>query len=199
MDFWLTVKPMLLSNRGRRAVTNGVFGVTVAVLLVVAASGFLLYGTKSTNQAASTVTTTETMTESMSLSASTSGAMNESAAPAAVAFVPAHGQMFGSGWLIIASLGNGDYAVTVHATGLESASMGNYIVEAAQNSGQMATVPIAGTNSTLSEFEADSSGNGQFFTVLMENPHSVYESVSIVYLPGMEMTNATVVATAPLM
>jgi len=184
---------MLLSNRERRAVTTAVFGVTVAILLVIAASGFVLYGTKSTTQGTSTVTMTETMSES----ASTSGAMSESAS--AIAFVPAHGQMFGNGWLIIASLGNGDYAVSLHATGLESASMGNYIVEAAQNSGQMATVPIAGTNATLSEFEADSSGNGQFFTVLMENPHSAYESVSIVYLPGMEMTNATVVATAALM
>jgi len=144
-------------------------------------------------------TSTITMTETMSHSASSSGVMNETTTSAAIAFVPAHGQMFGSGWLIIASLGNGDYAVTLHATGLESASMGNYIVEAAQNSGQMARVPIAGTNATLSEFEADSSGNGQFFTVLMENPHSLYESVSVVYLPGMEMTNATVVATAALM
>jgi len=186
---------MLLSNRESRAVTTAVFGVTVAILLVVAASGFVLYGTRSTMQETSTITTTDTMTQS----ASTSGSMNESAAPAAIAFVPAHGQMFGGGWLIIASLGNGDYALTLHATGLESASMGDYIVEAAQNSGQMATVPIAGTNATLSEFEADSSGNGQFFTVLMENPHSAFESVSIVYLPGMEMTNAMVVATAALM
>ncbi len=138
------------------------------------------------------------MTETRSHSAATSGAMNESAAPAAISFVPAHGQMFGSGWLIIASLGNGDYALTLHATGLESASMGNYIVDAAQNSGQMATVPIAGSNATLSEFEADSSGNGQFFTVLMESPSSAFESVSIGYLPGMEMQNATDVATAAL-
>jgi tetrahydromethanopterin S-methyltransferase subunit H len=36
---------MLLSNRERRAVTTAVFGVTVAILLVVAASGFVLYGT----------------------------------------------------------------------------------------------------------------------------------------------------------
>jgi hypothetical protein len=157
------------------------------ILLVFAASGFVLYGTKSTTQATSTVTIT----------ASASGAMNETAA--AIAFVPAQSQMFGTGWLVIASLGGGDFAVTVHATGLESASMGNYIVEAAQNTGQMSTVPIAGSNDTLSEFEADSSGTGQFFAVLMENPHSVYESVSIVYLPGMEMANATVVATASLM
>jgi len=186
---------MLLSNRERRAVTTAVFGATAAVLLVVAASGFVLYGTRSTMDETSTVT----MTDTMSQSASTSGAMNEAAAQAAVAFVPAQGQMFGGGWLIVASLGNGDYALTLHATGLESASMGNYIVEAAQNSGQMATVPIAGSNATLSEFEADSSGSGQFFTVLMQNPSSVYESVSIVYLPGMEMQNATVVATASLM
>jgi hypothetical protein len=106
--------------------------------------------------------------------------------------------MFGNGWLIVASLGGGDYALTLHATGLESASMGDYIVEGAQNSGQMATVPIAGSNATLSEFSADSSGNGQFFTILMENPSSAFESVSIVYLPGMEMQNATVVATASL-
>jgi hypothetical protein len=138
------------------------------------------------------------MADRMSQSASTSGLIHESTAAGAIAFVPAHGQMFGSGWLIVASLGNGDYAVTLHATGLESSSTGNYIVEVAQNSGQMATVPIAGTNATLSEFDADSSGYGQFFTVLMENPHSAYESVSIVYLPGMEMQNATVVATAAL-
>ncbi len=76
--------------------------------------------------------------------------------------------------------------------------MGDYIVEAAQSRGQMATVPIAGTNATLSEFEADSFGYGQFFTVLMESLSSLYEGVSVVYLPGMEMTNATVVATATL-
>ena len=185
---------MLTSNHGRRAVTTAVFGVTVAVLLVVAASGFVLYGARSTMQETSTVT----MTETMSQSASTSGSMSESAAPAAIAFVPAHGQMFGSGWLIVASVGNGDYALTLHATGLESASTGDYIVEGAQNSGQMAMVPIAGSNATLSEFTADSSGNGQYFTVLMENPSSVYESVSILYLPAMEMQNATVVATASL-
>jgi len=124
--------------------------------------------------------------------------MSETSAAAAIAFVPEHGQMFGSGWLIVASLGDGDYALTLHATGLESSSMGDHIVEAAQNSGQMSSVPIAGPNATLSEFEPDSSGNEKFFTVLKENPGSVYESVAIVYLPAMEVTNATVVATASL-
>src|SRR5579859_8051341 len=102
MDFWPPETPMFRPNE-RRAVTTTMFGITVVILLVVAASGFVLYGTRSTMQETSTVT----MTETMSHSASTSGAMNETAAPVAIPFVPAHGQMFGSGWLIIASLGNG--------------------------------------------------------------------------------------------
>jgi hypothetical protein len=183
---------MLLCNHRRRAVSTAVFGVTVVVLLAVAASGFLLYGTRSTMEGTITVTTSDTMGHS-----SSSNAMSETAAPA-IAFTPANGQMFGRGWLIVAPLGNGSYAVTLHATGLESASMGDYIVEAAQNSGQMATVPIAGANTTQSEFTADSNGNGQFFAVLHQEPSSIYESVSIVYLPGMEMQNAAVVATASL-
>lgn len=188
---------MNLPGSERRAVGGTVFAVVVVVLLVVAAGGYLLYGTRSSMAETTTVTKTDTMTASMSESMSSSAMMNETGAQA-IPFAPAQGQMFGSGWLIVASLGNGDYALTLHATGLEPASAGDYVVEGAQNSGQMATVPIAGSNATLSEFTADSSGNGQFFTVLMANPSSAYESVSIVYLPGMEMQNAVVVATASL-
>jgi hypothetical protein len=188
---------MNIPGSERRAVGNAVFAVVVVVLLAVAAGGYYLNGTKSSMTETTTVTTTDTMTASMSESTSSSAMMNETGAQA-IAFTPAQGQMFGNGWLIVASLGNGDYALTLHATGLESASMGDYIVEGAQNSGQMATVPIAGSNATLSEFTADTSGNGQFFTVLMENPSSAYESISIVYLPGMAMQNAEVVATASL-
>jgi hypothetical protein len=140
---------------------------------------------------------TVAMTASDTMSHSSSSAMSGTSAPA-IAFTPAHGQMFGKGWLIVAPLGNGSYAVTLHATGLEPASMGDYIVEAAQNSGQMAMVPIAGTNATQSEFIADNNGNGQFFIVLHQEPSSNFESVSIVYLPGMQMQGATVVATASL-
>lgn len=194
---------MSLHSSERRAVGNSVFAVTVVVLLAVAAGGYFLYGTRSSMTETTTVTATASMSESMTSSASmsestSSSAMMNQTAAQALAFTPAQGQMFGNGWLIVASLGGGDYALTLHATGLESASMGDYIVEGAQNSGQMATVPIAGSNATLSEFSADSSGNGQFFTILMENPSSAFESVSIVYLPGMEMQNATVVATASL-
>jgi len=167
----------------------------VVVVLVVAAAGGLVLGAKPAQTV--TITSTASMSESsMTTTASESG--NMSTGTQAIAFTAAQGQMFGSGWLLVASIGGGDYAVSVHATGLESASMGNYIVEAAQNSGQMATVPIAGTNDTLSEFEADSTGTGNYFTTLMENPSSTFESISIVYLPSMEMQNATVVATASL-
>lgn len=184
---------MLLFDTRRRAISNALFGITVAVLLAVAASGFFLYGTRPAAQETMTVSSSDTMSHT-----SSSAAMSETAAPA-VAFTPAHGQMFGNGWLIVAPLGNGRYAVTLHANGLEPAAMGNYIVEAAQSTGQMAMVPIAGANATLSEFEADNNGNGQFFTILHQSPRSIYESVSIVYLPQMQMTNAVVVATAALM
>jgi hypothetical protein len=175
------------ASRDRVAVSTMVFGVTVVVLLAVAASGFALYAMRP-----AAVETTQSMSETTSMS--TTGAM----AQPAVAFVPAHGQMISSGWLVVAPLGNGSYAVSVYATGLETPSMGNYIVEAAQNSGAMANVPIAGSNATLSEFETDSHGTGVFFAILHQNPSSVFESVSVIYLPGMQMQNAMVVATAPL-
>lgn len=180
---------MRFESHRRTGVANSLFAVVVVVLVVVAAAGLLL-ATRSTQTV--TVTSTSSMTE-MSTSESMSSTGTQ-----AIAFTAAHGQMFGSGWLLVASIGGGDYAVSVHATGLEGASMGDYIVEAVQSSGQMATVPIAGTNDTLSEFEADSTGTGNYFTTLMENPSSAFESVAIVYLPSMEMQNATTVATASL-
>jgi len=178
---------MPFSDPRQRGVSNTIFGITVVVLLAVAAGGFVLYGTRSAIQG-----TASTASDTMSHSSAGTGASH------AVAFNPARGQMFGIGWLIVAPLGNGSYAVTLYATGLEPSAMGGYIVEAAQNTGQMAMVPIAGTNVTLSEFVADSHGNGQFFVVLHQAPTSTYESVSIVYLPGMQMQNAAVVATAPV-
>jgi len=177
--------PNFRSRRG--SVSNGVFAITVAVLVVVASAGFLLYSSRPTMEETMTVTTSDTMSS------------NGSSGATATALVAAHGAMFGNGWLVVASAGNGSYIVTLRATGLEPASMGDYIVEAAQNSGQMATVPIAGSNATLSEFEADNAGNGEFFTILHEAPSSAYESVSIEYLPGMQMQEAMVVASASLM
>jgi len=180
---------MILDSR-RSAVSNIVFASTVIVLLVVAASGFLLYSQRSEM----TETTTETMTQtSESMSQTTAAGQS-----AAIALIPAKGQMFSEGWLTTAPIGNGSYIVSLYAKGLESSSMGDYIVEAAQNSGSMAVVPIGGSNATLSEFDANGQGTGQFSIVIHEDPASTYESVLLVYLPGMEMSNATSVATATL-
>ncbi len=169
-----------------------VFASTVIVLLVVAASGFLLNATHH----ATTETTTEVVTETMTQTASSTGPANETGQTVTAAFARAQGQMFTRGWVVIAPVGGGDYLVSIYVEGLEAPSMGDYIVEGAQTTGNMAMVPIGGANTTLSEFEASASGVGQFSIVLMENPSAQFENISIVYLPGMEMTNATVVATA---
>ena len=171
-----------MNRDGRSGVSNSVFALTVLVLIVIASSGFLLYATRP----AMTETMTNTMTEMMTAGSS------------AVSFVPAHGAMIGAAYLVTAPLGNGSYALAIYANDLESPAMGDYIVEAAQNSGQMATAPIAGGNVTLSEFDADGRGNGQFFIILHGNPAASYESVSLYFVPGMEMQSATEVATAPL-
>lgn len=172
----------------RRGVSTAVFAGTSIVLLVLAGIGFSLYLTSPV-----THTTTENMTETMTSS------MTETMAGNAIKFAPATGQMVHTGWLLIEAAGQGDYAVAVHAEGLESTQqMGSiYIVEAEQASGSMAVVPI-GPNATASEFETSSAGAGNFFIVLMQNPFTSFENIQIVYLPGMSMTNATVVATASL-
>jgi hypothetical protein len=179
------------SSAGSPAISNPIFAITVVVILAVAAGGFLLYTSRPA------VVETMTVTASDSMRHSSTSSTSETAAPA-LSFTPAHGQMFGVGWLLVAPLGNGSYAVSIYATGLEPAAMGDYIVEAAQNTGQMAMVPIAGSNATQSEFTADNHGNGQFFLILHQDPTSSFESVSIVYLPQMQMQNAVVVATAAL-
>jgi hypothetical protein len=114
-----------------------------------------------------------------------------------VALQPKSGQMIHGGWLILASVGNGDYSVTLHADGLEPPSSGGYIVEGVQRTSAMSVVPI-GANATGSEFDAGTDGSGTYWTVLMQNPSTSYESVELVYLPGMNMTAAVVVATASL-
>jgi hypothetical protein len=115
----------------------------------------------------------------------------------ALALQPKSGQMIHSGWVIIASVGSGDYVISVHADGLEPPSSGGYIVEGVQRTGSMNVVPI-GANATASEFEASTSGSGSYWTVLMQNPNTSFEAVDLVYLPQMNMAQATVVATAQL-
>jgi len=110
---------------------------------------------------------------------------------------PKSGQMIHTGWVIIASIGSGDYVVSLHADGLEPPSSGGYIVEGVQRTTSMNVVPI-GANETASEFDATTTGTGSFWTVLMENPSTSFEAINLVYLPGMSMTQATVVASTQL-
>jgi hypothetical protein len=174
-------------------VTSTVFGAVVVVLLIVAAVGYALYFTTPHGQTGSGIMT-ETVTQTVSTTSGTS-----SGGTGAVQFAPATGQMVDNAWLLVEPTASGQFAVSIHAEGLESTQgMGSvYIVEGAESSGAMAVVPV-GPNATASEFETTSNGVGSYFILLSQNPYTTFESVQIVYLPGMEMTNATVVATATL-
>jgi hypothetical protein len=114
-----------------------------------------------------------------------------------LALKPVTGQMIHSAWVFLSPLGGGDYAVSLHAEGLESPSSGSYIVEGVTRGTAMNMVPISG-NATTSEFEAGQNGVGTYWTTVMQNPNSAYESIDLVYLPGMSMTDATVVASVQL-
>jgi len=104
-------------------------------------------------------------------------------------------QMFHNGWVFIAPLGSGHYAIYIHAEGLEPPSAGAYIVEGVTRAG-MQMVPIGG-NATASEFEADSHGVGNYWTVLMQSPTGNFEAIDLVFLPGMDMTHATLASVQP--
>jgi hypothetical protein len=170
----------------RPGVSNAVFAGTAIVLLIIAGVGFALYLTSSP----ATHTTTEVMTETSTMTSNGTGAIQ---------FTPASGQMIHTAWLLVEPSGSGDYAVSIYAQGLESTQgTGNvYLVEATSSSGSMTTAPI-GANETASEFETTSAGVGSYFVILMQNPYTSFENVQLVYLPGMQMSNAVVVATAAL-
>ncbi len=195
-------------DKRRAGVSSTIFVSSVVVLILIAAGGFTLYAIKPsvTSTVTETATATRTappttQTEVMNHTATMTETMvrnqtmTEMAAEPAIPFTPAKGQMIHDGWLIIAPLGNGRYALSIHAQGLEEMSMGAYLVEGTQH-GSNVTVPVGGQNVTLSEFEADSNGNGQFFLTLNQNPAMTYDTISLVFLRGMQMTDATVAATA---
>jgi hypothetical protein len=115
----------------------------------------------------------------------------------ALALAPHPGAMIHTGWVVITAVGNGDYAVSVHAEGLEPPSSGGYIVEGAQRTTAMNVVPI-GANATASEFDAGTDGVGNYWTVIMENPTTSFESIELLYLPGMNMAQASLVASVSL-
>ncbi len=106
------------------------------------------------------------------------------------------GQAIQGGWIIIIPTGTGHYALSVRATGLKPPSSGAYIVEGvAKQATNMAPITA---NATASEFEADNSGVGNYWIELTQNPSNNFKAIDILYLPGMQMTNAVLVATAQL-
>lgn len=163
----------------------------IVVALVVGALGGYFVG--ASQHPTEAMMQTETMTEVMTMSPSATAMMQQDAIP----FTPQPGQMMHGAWLLIAPTGNGQYALSVYVSGLEpSMGTGNdYVIDGPQMTGSMAAVPVTG-NLTSSEFEVGSDGVGYFFALLNQNPYTTFESIQIFFLPGMQMSNAMLVATA---
>ena len=114
-----------------------------------------------------------------------------------IAFKPESGQMIHDAWLLVAPVGNGRYLVAVHAEGLDhTSSEGAYLIEGVTKTA-MQMVPL-GANASASEFEAGSNGIGQYSVILNVNPNMTFEKIEILFLPGMSMEHAALVATATL-
>ncbi len=185
------------SRRSRLAVTSVIFGATVAVLVVIAAVGYGLYATTSLSPSTVTITTTTSPTSEMTSSSST--VMLTSSGSAAYSFTPKSGAMISNAWLLVAPLGSNNYAVSIHAEGLEP--NGTYLVEGPLSRGSMQVVPISNESMSMnhvgaSEFQANINGTGLFWIQLGSNPMTTFEDLELAYLPGMSMQNATLVATA---
>jgi hypothetical protein len=195
-------------SRSRSAVANGIFGAAIVVLIVVAAVGYGLYGTAASKPAVIstlTVTTTNVSTEMMTTSemmnhtTSMTEMSGNASSGCACMFTPKSGAMISSAWFVVGQTEMvNQYAVSIHAEGLEP--NGTYIVEGTLTSGSMAAVPISSksmsTNTTsASEFQADKNGTGNYFILLESNPMTSFGNVEILFLPGMVMQNATLVAT----
>jgi hypothetical protein len=172
------------------------------VLIVVAAIGYGLYGTAASKPAVTstlTVTTTNVSTELVTSETAmtnhtsmTEMPGNSSSAGCACTFT------ISSAWFVSAPTETANqFAVSVHAEGLEP--NGTYIIEGTLMTGSM-TVPISSqsmhTNTTsASEFQVDKNGTGNYFLLLDSNPMTTFENVELLYLPGMVMQNAMLVAT----
>lgn len=177
-------------------ISNTIFASTIAVLVVVAVAGFGLYAVSLTNTTTSTteMMTTSSMTESMSESTTSSAMSNHSSA---YAFTPQTGAMINNAYLLVGEVGMNEYAISVHAEGLES--NGTYILEGALASGSMNTVPISSQSMTMnetgaSEFQSSSNGTATYWIVLDSNPCTTFENMQLFYLPHDVMANATLVA-----
>lgn len=187
-------------SKSKAGVSNIVFAISSAVLIIIAASGFGLYAMSQGHlMTSSTIETTShssmTSTGMMTTNANSNGTC-------ACEFVPQSGAMISNAWLVTAPLRMGGYAVAIHAEGLEP--NGTYLVEGSLLSGSMQIVPISNASMTMnhgesdSEFQADSNGTGQFWIELGTNPTTSFEAINLDFLPGMSMQNATLVATVNL-
>ena len=162
---------------------------------MAAAAGFGLYGTTASKTVTSTntVTVVTTITSDIMTTSSMSSTSNY-----AYQFNATSGAMISSAWLLDVPVGMHSYAVSVHAEGLEA--NGTYILEGQLANGTMTTVPISSQSMNMnttsaSEFQADKSGTGTYWIVLDSCPSTTFESITLLYLPGMMMANATSVAT----
>ena len=147
------------------------------------------------------MTTTENsmmVTSSEEMMSNSSTTMGENSSGGAFMFSPMSGAMISNAWLITSQAGMNEFAVAIHAEGLEP--NGTYIIEGALATGSMNVVPISSLSMNMnttsgSEFQADRNGTGTYWIVLDSNPTTAFENVQILYLPGMSMSNATEVAS----
>lgn len=113
----------------------------------------------------------------------------------AIPFTVESGQMAHDVWSIIAPIQGGKYAVAISAQGLEQNEV--YIVESVTKGAQMQMVPIASTVPE-SEFLPDAKGKGLYWIVLDNDPRVTFEKIELLFLPGMQMDKAVLIAVANL-
>jgi len=215
-----------MKRNSSAAISNLIFVTVIVALVIVSGVGFGLYavalGNNTTSQHTVTVTalSTEAMTttttensnmmtsseEMMTTTSSSSSATmggetnNSSSSNSAGAFMfsSVSGAMVSNSWLVTSQQGMNEFAVAIHAEGLEP--NGTYIIEGELATGSMNVVPISSLSMNMnttsaSEFQADRNGTGTYWIVLDSNPITAFENVQILYLPGMSMSNATEVAS----
>jgi hypothetical protein len=180
------------------------FATTIVALIILAAIGFGLYVTnygRAGNSTSVIMTSLETSVSASESSTQSPSGQTSSSTNEAEMFSPSSGAMISNAWLLTAELGMNEYALSIHAEGLEHG--GDYIVEGTLASSTMATVPVSSESSTMnstsaSEFTADMNGTATYWIILNQSPSTAFESIQVLYLPNMSMQNATTVATVSL-
>lgn len=115
-----------------------------------------------------------------------------------IAFVHESGQMIHDTWLLVAPIGQGKFGVTIHAEGLEDTKgEGIYLVEGVMKGQPTRMVPLGQTLDN-SEFHANSKGVGTLWIIPSQDPRSTFDKVVLLFLPGMSMERAVLLATAKL-